>query len=228
METKVTKHYFEYGTMKYFRGKAENVQLACFGEKKDPVGAQAHLEVQNKVKSEYMNGRARYVTTTTVNWSTTNEADFNVNGAVKFFSLNASAAQTVSFERTKSGKLELVKFAIDEGPLQAMLNNEADAARKYLAEEGADGRIVNEVWVVVEGELSEHFRSSSTFEFAASAKISGVAADISVTARGGKHGSQTIVLSPGTTFAYLMSKVKEWNKDKTKIENMEADYKGMQ
>jgi hypothetical protein len=31
METKVTKHYFEYGTQKYFRGKAENVEICSSG-----------------------------------------------------------------------------------------------------------------------------------------------------------------------------------------------------
>ena len=52
-------------------------------------------------------------------------------------------------------------------------------------------------------------------------------ADLSVTAKGGKHGTQTITLSAGTTFAYKLHKVKDWNQGKTKIENMEADYKGM-
>jgi hypothetical protein len=51
---------------------------------------------------------------------------------------------------------------------------------------------------------------------------------LSVTVTGGKHGSQTVTLSKGTTFAYKLHKVKDWNKGKTQIENLEADYKGWQ
>ena len=38
METKVTEHYFKYGGNQYFRENAHNVDLASYGEKKDPVG----------------------------------------------------------------------------------------------------------------------------------------------------------------------------------------------
>ena len=52
-------------------------------------------------------------------------------------------------------------------------------------------------------------------------------ADLELTASGGTHGSQTAAISAGTTFAYLLHKVKEWNKGKNQIENMEDDRKGM-
>jgi hypothetical protein len=52
-------------------------------------------------------------------------------------------------------------------------------------------------------------------------------ADLELTASGGTHGSQTVAISAGMTFAYLLHKVKEWNKGKTQIENMEDDRKGM-
>ena len=102
-----------------------------------------------------------------------------------------------------------------------MLNKDANGARNYLADEGNDGRIVSEVWIVLEAELAEHFETSGSL--LASAKDS----DLKVTAKGGKHGTQTITLSAGTTFAYKLHKVKKWNKGKTQIEDMEADYKGM-
>jgi hypothetical protein len=76
---------------------------------------------------------------------------------------------------------------------------------------------------VVEAELAEHFDSSPSIMVAANA---GVAA-LDITATGGKLRSQTITLAPGTTFAFKLHKVKQWNKDKTHIEDMEADYHGM-
>lgn len=224
METKITKNHFEFGTVKYFRGKAENVEIGSYGQKKDPIGPQAHLEVQNRVKSDYLDSRIRYITTTDVDWNQTTKADVEVNGVLKFFGLDGKAAVNGSYEKAKNADLKLTKFAIDEGPLRTMLNQDADGARNYLAGEGADGRIVSEVWVAVEAELSEHFSTSASI----SAAANGVGSGLEVTASGGKHGSQTVTLSKGTTFAYLLHKVKDWNNGKTQIENLEADYKGMQ
>ena len=55
------------------------------------------------------------------------------------------------------------------------------------------------------------------------------AAQLQLTANhsGSSQGSTTIVLEKGTTFAYLMHKVTKWNKDKTRIEELELDSKGL-
>jgi hypothetical protein len=226
-EAKVTKHYLEWGTQKYFRGKAENVELCSYGEKKDPIGANAYLAVQAKVQREHLAGKIQEVPPLTVDWNSASKADVEVNGEVQYFVLNAKTAKSASYEKVKSGHLELVKFFINEGPLQRMLNKEADGARKYLAEEGADGRIVSEIWVAMEAEMAEHFRNAASTTSAASGALGPVQAALEITASGGTQGSQTISLSPGTTFAYLMHKVNKWNKDKTQIEGLEDDRKGM-
>ena len=222
METKITKHFFEYGTNKYFRGNAHSVDLASYGEKKDPVGAQAHLDVQDQVAVENLSGRVRYNTTAKVDWAQTTKAEVEGAGLLKFFGLNGKAAMALKYEDAKSARLELVNFAIDEGPLKTMLNKDAGAARNFLAEEGNDGRIVSEVWVVVDGELAEHFATSGSISVSANGSGKGLA----LTAKGGKAGTQTIVLEKGTTFAYKLHKVKDWNKGKTVIEDLEADFKG--
>ena len=120
--------------------------------------------------------------------------------------------------------MQLISLAISPGPLKTMLNKDADGARKYLAEEGNDGRIVSEVWVVVDMELGEHFSAFGE----SSASVSAFGNSLNFTATGGKYGSQTVTVSEGTTFAYRLHKVKKWNKDKTQIEEMEDDYKGFQ
>lgn len=223
MSVKVAKHYFEFGTIKYFRGKAENVEMCSYGEKKDPIGAKAYLAVQAKVKRDHLQNRVKYVTRVKIDWQQQHEAAVEVNGTLKYFGLNAKGAVSGNYTKAKKAKLELVKFAINEGPLKTMLNNGADGARKYLADEGGDGRIVSETWVLMEGELSEHFETSGTIE----ASVSKAGNELEITATGGKHGSQTVRIAPGTTFAYLMHKVKKWNKGKTQIEDMEDDQKGM-
>jgi hypothetical protein len=146
-----------------------------------------------------------------------------VNGRLKYFDLDRRVAVSGSYEHAKSAKLELVKFAINEGPLTTMLNRDADGTRQYLADEGADGRIVSEIWVLMKGGLAEHFATSGTIE----ASVGSTGADLEFTATGGTHGSQMVAVSAGTTFAYLLHKVKEWNKGKTQIENREDDRKSL-
>lgn len=226
-EAKVTKHYLKIGSTKYFRGKAENVELCSFGEKKDPIGANAYLAVQANVKREYLVGKVKEVPPVTVDWDRATKADVETNGLVKYFGLNAKAAMSASYEKVKSGHLVLTKFFINEGPLTTMLNQDAGGARKYLAEEGADGRIVSEVWVAMEAELAESFKTAASISTSASGAVGNGSAALEITANGGAQGSQTISLSPGTSFAYMLHKVKKWNKGKTRIEDMEDDRKGM-
>jgi hypothetical protein len=223
METKITEHFFEYGGAKYFRENAHNVDLGSYGEKKDPVGARAYLDVQSNVKSEHLASRVKYNTTAVVNWNKTTKGEVQVNGSLKYFGIGAKTAVSGSFEKVKSANLKLVNFAIHEGPLKTMLNKDAVGARNFLAEEGNDGRIVSEAWYLMEGELAEHFETSASI----SASVDASAKSLTVTASGGKLGSQTITIAGGATFAYKLHKVKDWNKGKTQIEGMEADWKGM-
>jgi len=221
-EMKIDKHYLEVGTIKYFRGKPENIELACFGEKKDPVGAFSYLAVEGNVRRSLLKDSAKRVTAVTIDWSRERSAEVDAHGTLKYFGLDVKIAVSGSYEEAKSARLKLVKFAINERPLKRILNEDADAARKYLAREGGDGRIVSEIWVLMKGELDEHFATAGTIDVTASADD----AALEFSASGGTHGSQTVRISKGTTFAYLMHKVKEWNKDKTKILNMEDDQHG--
>jgi hypothetical protein len=197
------------------------VEIGTYGEKKDPIGAKAYIDPQSKVKREHLVDRVSKGQPVGVNWDQTTKAELEVNGPIKVFGLNVSIATTFSYEKVKSANLKLYNLSIAEGPPQTMLNKDADGARNYLADEGNDGRIVSEVWVVMEAELAEHFDTSGSIG------VSAKDVDLNVTAKGGKYGTQTITLSAGTTFAYKLHKVKDWNKGKTRIEDMEADYKGM-
>jgi hypothetical protein len=220
MATNITEHYFEFGAMKYFRGNAHLLEIATCGDKKDPVGAKAYLDPQTKVKREHLVNRVDKGKPVAVNWGQTSKAELEANGPIPVFGLNINVAATFGYEKVKSADLKLFNLSIDEQPLKDMLNKDAISVRNYLAEEGKDGRIVSEVWVVMEAELAEHFDTSGSIL----ASVKGV--DLNVTAKGGKHGTQTITLSKGSVFAYKLHKVKDWNKDKTWIEDMEADYKG--
>lgn len=221
MATNITEHCFEFGALKYFRGNAHLVEIGTYGEKKDPVGAKAYLDTEGTVNREFLAPRVEKGKPVGVAWEQTTKAELEVNGPVPVFGLNLNVAAGFDYGKVKTANLKLFNLSIPETPLKQMLNNDAVNVRKYFAAEGNDARIVSEVWVVMEAELAEHFNTSGAVAVA----VKGV--DMNVTAKGGKHGTQTITLSKGSVFAYKLHKVKDWNKDKTQILGMEADYKGM-
>ncbi len=171
MGTKITEDYFEFGVNKYFRGNAHLVEIGTYGEKKDPIGPKAYLDPQNIVKREHLEGRVSKGTTAEINWNQTTEAAVEVNGRMQVFGLGVSTASGFTYERAKSANLRLFNLFIVEGKLQTMLNKDANGARNYLADEGSDGRIVSEVWVVMEAELSEHFETSASITASANAAV---------------------------------------------------------
>jgi hypothetical protein len=101
-------------------------------------------------------------------------------------------------------------------------------ARKFLAQEGRDGRIASTVWIVAEGEIAESFRIAATSGGRVEAELTS-AAQLRLTANhsGGSRGQTSIILEEDTTFAYLMHRVAKWNKDKTRIEELDLDSKGL-
>ncbi len=109
-----------------------------------------------------------------------------------------------------------------------MLNNDAGGARSYLAREGTDGRVVSEVWVVVEGKLAEAFDTAASSGGSVSASLTkALSLQLSANHEGSQSGSATIELDPGSTFAFLMHKVKDWDRGKDRILDMEDDRKGL-
>lgn len=223
MTTKVTERYFEFDNMKYFRSNAHDVVLGTYGKKHDPIGPDAYLEPQAKVKSEHLDSRTKFNTRVKFDWSTASKADVEAGANLKFFGLGKSGALGFNYADAKTGHLELISLGINPGPLQTMLNQEAGGALKFLADEGGDGRIVSESWIVVDAELGALFDAAGS----GNVKVTAFGSDLQVSVSGGTRGSSTLTVSAGTTFAYRLHKVSKWNKDKTRIEEMEDDYKGM-
>ena len=221
MSTKITTHYFEWGVHKYFRGNAHLVSPGCFGEKKDPIGIKAYIEPAGKVKPEHLDKRLKFNTRVRIDWATVSAGELQAEADLNYLSLGKSGALSFDLARAKSARLELVNLSIAEGPLIRMLGD-ADVARSFLADEGADGRIVSEVWIVVDAELGEHFATSGS----AGVAVKAFGSHAGLTISGGVQGTQTVTLSPGTTFAYKMHKVSDWSKGKKEVLKVEADYKG--
>lgn len=224
--TKVAKHFLKHDNIKYFRSNASSIQLGSFGRKKDPVGAMAYLSVHNQVDAQHMVGRARYMGRSTIDWDDTSSAEWTSEGKVTYFTVNGSGTAQADLSRGRQAHLELVKLGIDTGDLQAMLNQSAGGARSYLSREGRDARIVSTIYVVVEAEIAETFSSvvGSGGQVAATL-TKALSLEFGAEHSGSTGGKVRVVASPGTTFAYGLHKVTDWNDGK--IRSMEDDRKGM-
>ena len=118
-----------------------------------------------------------------------------------------------------------MKFYVNEGKLKDVINKKSKKALNYAKDEGNDFRVVSEVWVVMEATIAEEIVNASSVTVSGTAK--GVKFDVK--AKGSSKTTTSFTLPAGSTFAYLMHKVKKWNKKKMKkttIKNMEDDQYG--
>lgn len=223
MSAKINEHFFEYNKLKYFRGNAHLLELGSYGEKKDPIGARAYVDPQGRVRREHLVPRAVSSTPIAIDLSSLKERDLGASGSLPVFGLDLRLAASWRLQRLQQARLRIVSVSLSEGRLKGLLNQDADGARRFLAKEGSDGRIVSEVWIVMEAELATAYASTSRLEFGVG--IDGI--DFSAEGGAGNSGSQKVTLAPGSVLAYKLHKVKRWNKDKSAVEELEADYKGL-
>jgi len=219
MSAVIKKNFMKFNGSKYFRGNAHLIEILTFGEKKTPAFGVNKLDPEAKVARRHVDtGKVKVGTVIDVNWTSSKSSDFNIGVPIKAFKLGGGYNSNVQH----GGAVKLLNVYINEGPLKTVLNNGATTARNFLDDEGSDGRIVSEVWVVLEAALANKWEREGN---------GGVSAEIAGTTLGldlslGSSGSQTIEISSGTTFAYKMHKVKKWKSGD--IDDMEADYYGGQ
>jgi hypothetical protein len=156
-------------------------------------------------------------------WSETNRNDFEINGNIRYFGIDGQIHFDGSYDKAKRANLVLARFLIIENQLKKLLNTQATGAKKFLADEGNDARLVTNIWVAMEGTLAEAATNSTSIGIGASKS----GTDVEVAFTNSKTGTTRITLAPGTTFAYALHKVKNWTDHKSTVENVEVDYYGM-
>ncbi|MDZ7360470.1 MAG: hypothetical protein ONB46_07045 [candidate division KSB1 bacterium] len=220
-DVKITGSAFVYKGIRYFRAKSENVDLGSYGEKKTPLTQANYLAVQNKVKADNLakinvNISGPY----SIDWAKFSSTD--VNAGINYLKAGGATA-AFSHDAAKKADLKLVKIYINEGPLKTLLNNHADGARNYMADEGDDARIASEIWVAMEAELASQI--TNDFNITGEASSGGFTVEFSASTSSTKKS--TITIPPNTTFAYLLHKVTKWSNNKTKVEDMEDDQQSL-
>ncbi len=203
--------------LKYFRKGAIEVHLGSTGEKKEPLLSANYLEVTLTAKAEYLKSRVENSKTVSIDWSRTTEGD--IGATIPVFQLGAVFSPSLAYSKAKSFNGKLFFASLEAGRVKSLLNVDAANARKCLKEEGADGRIVSGVWIVVQAELAESFATATSFS------AESVSSVLKLTASGGMHGTQSITFQQGAVFAYRLSKVKDWDGDR--VAEIEHDYSGL-
>jgi hypothetical protein len=220
---KITNSKMVFNGFSYFRGKAEDVDLMSFGEKKTPATQMNYLSKSGNVDRDHLGKVAVEISGPyTVDWSHYSDTDVNIG-----INYITAAGGTASFSRktADSAKLKLIKISVDgENPLKKLLNDYANAARNDLKDEGNDGRVAKAVWVVMDATLASTVKSCG--------KVSGKGTTtngikLTIDTRTCSGSKSTVELPTNTTFAYELWKVKDWNKGKTQIEKMEDDQSGL-
>ena len=204
---------------RYFRRNAPAVDVSSYGEKKQPATQANYLAVTNHIQFDLLDGKIKKLVPVEVDWAHESKAD--VEAYVSYYFIAGGTAK-FTHETAIEAHLKLMRFLIEQGPLQNLLNKDAKTARNAMKEEGNDARVCSSVWVVMSGDLAERFGTSVSLE------ASGTTAEgLSLTAKGGASwsGAEKITFASGTVFAYGLHKVKKWDGDT--IKEMEDDWQSL-
>ena len=96
IDIKMTKYTFAYGASKYFRQNVLNIRLCSFGEKKDPIGPQGYIDVQNTVDPDAVAKRVKYNSTMEIDWNKLSAADVEAEGELEAFQAEMQSPEVVS------------------------------------------------------------------------------------------------------------------------------------
>ena len=218
--SEVTNSYFKAPDgNRYFRRNSSSVSVGAFGEKKEPPTEANYLSVDGHLRYEYLDGKMKPDPPISIDWNGTSQAD--IGAAVTTFFDVGGVLGTFNSEKARNAQLKLVRFHVDAIPMENILNSEAKSVRDKMKDEGNDARICSSAWVVVSAALGQRFSSATRINVEVT-----TTQGLKITAQGGGTwtGSESIVLGPGTVFAYGLHKVKKW--DGERVEDLEDDWQG--
>jgi hypothetical protein len=204
---------------RYFRRNASSVSVGAFGPKKQPLTESNYLEVDGHLRYDYLDGKLKQDSPVSIDWNAASQAD--IGTAVTTFFDVGGVLGTFNSEKARTAQLKLVRFHVDATPMETVLNTQAKNVRAQMKDEGNDARICSSAYVVVSAALGQRFATATEIQVTVT-----TTQGLKITAQGGKTwtGSESIVLGPGTVFAYGLHKVAKW--DGERVEDLEDDWQG--
>jgi hypothetical protein len=188
----VREDHFHFDGVDYFRGRAAAVQLGAVGEKKRAAAGHHHLDVQARLPRDKL--RIERVMRVDLQGAVVRSSD--IDGDITVAEVGALGASTVA-RQLEDKTLWLVKLeASPRGTIAAA--NDCAAALNALSRAGKAGRLVHQVFVIVEKATAQDLSQATRWS------ITGINDDCVLTAIGADGQRCAVVLAPGTTFAYLL------------------------
>ncbi len=214
----VKTNHLTFGSVNYFRAGADRVTLGAYGEKKSPVFQGNYLEVQYCLPDKKLDGKISKATIAEIDTARSNRGE--VEADVQGLKVVNTGAR-ITYGGFTGNKLKLVHLVIPAGPIKDAANDSPRALDR-LRSYGADARIAHEIFVVMQASTAKAFTASASFDVEAY-----TGAGIVVAGRGaaGTGTITRVTLSAGTTYAYLLVKLK-WKRGKTEIEKCTDDQWG--
>jgi hypothetical protein len=218
-DAEICDNHFRFEGIAYFRGHADAVQLGDAGEKRQPASQPSHLAVQACVARDTLPmGRASLIDVHAIAFSGS-----DIGTSVVVPGVGTLGASTLA-RQLADQTLALVKLETAAEDIVAAAD-ESPAVIAALVRAGSKGRLVHQVFVILEMKTALHFTCASSFE----ANGAGTAWSITGTRADGSRTVLTIV--PGTTFAYLLLKPKRaanQQRHETRIEAWEEESWSLQ
>jgi hypothetical protein len=199
IDAKIHDNHFHYNGVNYFRGHAEEVLLGDVGEKETPSTQENYLAVQGNVPRNKLKIHAA----SRIDIHTIDIDSKDIGVSIDVPGKGSVAAGSLA-TMIKDETLSLLKLSVLPKDIVGQANESPANALDPLKQAGNKGRLVHQVFLIVEMKTAVTFNSATTFE------VTGQVGSVTVTAKGGLAGSggATITVSPGGTFAYLLLKPK--------------------
>ncbi len=208
----VKDNHLSFNGKNYFRGGSEDIYLGAYGEKKTPLTQTNYLEVQDGIPAPKL--KVKEAVEVKIDFDKTSKTEFlaNINVSVVF-----KASPKTAYEDMVNHKLKLVKLVVDNEDMKYAANH-SPKALDNLKSYGNDARIANQIFVVMDAEMTKTFTSAKSFNVTLSQGLVKVTAEGSSTT----SGATTVTVSEGSCFAYGLVKL-DWDKGKDQIEKITDD-----
>lgn len=201
IDARVCGSHFHLDGVDYFRGRAETVQLGDVGAKKTACARQRYLALQENVpRSQLKVERAAQIDMHNVALSAG-----DIGASITIPGVGSLGAATLA-RQLQDQTLALVKLETLPRDIVATAND-SPSVIAALVRAGNAGRLVHQVFVILEMRTALNLTRSIRFE------VSGSGESWAITGTSSSNSRTVVTITLATTFAYLLLKPK-WDRDR--------------
>lgn len=194
IDAMVCASHFHLDGVDYFRGRAEAVQIGDAGKKKTPGTQEIYIAAHQSVPRD----RLKIRRATQIDMHRVALSANDIGASITIPGVGSIDAATLA-RQLEDQTLALVKLETLPQDIVAAAND-SPGVISALVRAGSAGRLVHQVFVVLEMKTALNLTRSARFE------VSGPGACWAITGIGGSGSRTVVTIGPATTFAYLLLK----------------------